>query len=130
MIKDPHFLLRGLIIFLILELLTYPLREPILDLLKGILPPPYVFSWECTGLDEVFLLISFIYALPGERKKKIRAIVLSSLLFEIFNVLRIILVVQTNNMFLHDVLFRVGGFLVVVALFYVFGIKYVLGRRR
>lgn len=124
------FLLRGVLLFLLLEVLTFPFRETITRLFEGLIPSPYLAVWECTGLDEVFLLVSFLLALPGDLKKKTTASVLGTLLLEAFNLFRIYIVVITGNKLLHDVLFRAGGFLVVLLLFYFLGPRYVTSSRR
>ena len=124
------FLLRGVLLFLLLEVLTFPFRETITRLFEGLIPSPYLAVWECTGLDEAFLLVSFLLALPGDPKKKATASVLGTLLLEAFNLFRIYIVVNTGSKLLHDVLFRIGGFLVVLLLFYFLGPRYVTFSRR
>ncbi len=113
------FLLRGVLLFLFLELLTLPLRGPLTGLLGSLLPPGFGAVWECTGLDEVFLFLSFLLAYPAPLKQKKRFLLLGPLVIELYNALRIALVVYTNSPLLHDILFRWGGFLLVLFLFYV-----------
>ncbi len=124
------FLLRGILLFLLLELFTLPLRETLTGAFRKLIPSPYLAVWECTGFDEVFLLVSFLLALPGDLKKKAKVSIVGTVLLEAFNLLRIYLVVLTGSKLLHDILFRIGGFLLVLLLFYFLGPRYVTSSRR
>jgi exosortase/archaeosortase family protein len=111
------FLLEGVVIFLFLEILLLPLRSPIVSLLQSYLPAGFTAVWPCTGLDEVLLFLSFLFPYPSRRSKLLPAL-LGVLIIEAYNVLRILIVIKTSSPLLHDLLFRWGGFLLVILLFY------------
>jgi len=111
------FLLRGLLYFLLLELLFLPLRESITALISPLIPEGFSVGWECTALDEVFLFVAFVLAFPSE-KNKLPVILVGVFLIELYNIIRIIVLVNRPDPFLHELLFRWGGFLLVLLLFY------------
>ena len=116
--------------FLIAEAIITPFKDKIaawIDVhIHNIIPGNYHIIWACTGIDEVILLSSAIFATPAPPKKKIIGFALATAIFEAYNVLRIWITSNHPNPLLHDVLFRWGGFTLVLLLFwaYVKVIKY------
>ena len=109
--------MTGFVLFLLLELLFLPLRGYFVSVLQRALPPGYTAVWPCTGFDELFLFVSFLAPIKGGRRK-LAVMVGGSLLIVIFNLLRIYTVVLTGNHLVHELLFRFGGFLFILLLFY------------
>ncbi len=81
-------------------------------------------SFLCSGLIELFILISAIIATPSSRRKKIFGIVASLVLVFIFNFFRIF--ISTYFLFLdisfaeliHEILFRLSLFFVIAGVYY------------
>ena len=112
------FTLRGVLLLIVLELIFLPFRGLIVEMIERVLPPGYSAVWACTGLDEVFLYVSFVLAYPSG-KKKLPYLVLGTLAIELYNALRIYITLLHPDPFLHEVLFRWGGFLLVLLLFFI-----------
>lgn len=116
------FLFRTLALFLALELIFYPLRPYIVSSVRSalyaFLPRTFEVVWECTGLDEVFLLASAIWWSVKERKRRVKKIIVGAAILEAYNLGRIVFLAYNPNPFLHEILFRWGGFLVVLAAYY------------
>lgn len=116
------FLFRTLALFLALELIFYPFRQYIVgsvrSALYAFLPRTFEVVWECTGLDEVFLLASAIWWSVKERKRRVKKIIVGAAILEAYNLGRIVFLAYNPNPFLHEILFRWGGFLVVLAAYY------------
>ncbi len=110
-----RFILKGVVIFLLLETLFLPLRETLTGWL--VLPEGFYSVWECTALDETFLFIAFIVSYPS-RKNKLLPLLLGVTLIQLYNGFRIFVVLMTGDPFLHDILFRAGTFLLLLLLFY------------
>jgi exosortase/archaeosortase family protein len=122
-----------LIPFLAVEIVLTPFKQTLakhIDLwMHKILPGNYRVIWACTGIDEVLLLWMAILATPAPRKTKIVGGTVATILFEIYNVLRMWVVTAHPDPVLHDVLFRWGGFLLVLLLFLAY-VKYYKIRTR
>ncbi len=122
--RGVEFLAKTVASFVALELLLLPFREGITaalqNLLYSFLPHSFQISWECTALDEVLLLSSAIWWAGGEREERIRRIGIGAAAVEAYNLMRIAVLAYYPSETLHTILFRWGGFLLIVALFYLF----------
>ncbi len=127
--KDPiGFTARVVITLLALEIITLPLRpvvtETLQNVLYNVLPDTFHISWECTALDEVFLLASAVWwalwprtngRTMGDRiKGVIVPIIAGTFVVELYNIIRIAILAYHPDPTLHTVLFRAGGYLVVL----------------
>ncbi len=103
------YIARVVTTIVLLELLTLPFRPLVEELLSPYIPEGFVMAWECTGIDESIVVFSAVYHARGlGNALKGVAIV------ELYNVLRVITIILFPSPFLHDLLFRLGGFLVIV----------------
>jgi len=120
--KALEFLFKTLGLFLLLELVTLPLRPYIVAALESFLysflPKTFTVEWACTGLDEVFLLASALWWSVKNRTERIRKILLGSAILEIYNLARIAILAYVPDEVLHDILFRWGGFLLILLIYY------------
>ncbi len=108
--------------FLAVEAIITPFRQKIAEWANGIahaiIPGKYQIVWACTGIDELILLASAIAVTPTGWKTKAAGFLATAVLFEGYNVLRIWITASHPDPFLHDVLFRWGGFILVLLLFW------------
>ncbi len=107
----------GFVLFLGLEVLFLPFRHHLVNMLQNILPAGYMAVWPCTGMDELFLYVSFLAPLR-DNGRKAWVMVGGSLLIVLFNFARIFVVVHAGSPLLHEVLFRVGGFVFILVLYF------------
>lgn len=111
------------ITFLFLEVLLLPFRQIIVDWFRGALggriPPNFSIVWECTAVDEVLLLASAIWWSGGKRGERLKKILIGSAVVEVYNAFRILVLVQFPDRLLHDILFRWGGFVVIIGTYYI-----------
>ena len=117
-----EFLFKTLGLFLLLELVTLLLRPYVVaaleSLLYSFLPKTFVVEWACTGLDEVFLLSSALWWSVKNRIERIKKILLGSAILEVYNLARIVILAYLPSPTLHDILFRWGGFLLILLVYY------------
>ncbi len=108
--------------FLALEILVTPFKSSIAGwantVAHAIIPGKYTIIWACTGIDELVLLASAIAVTPTDLKTKLMGFLVAAALFEGYNALRIWITAAHPVPLLHDVLFRWGGFLLVLLLFW------------
>ncbi len=110
--------------FLAVEAILTPFKDQIAskinDAAHSVLPGNYEIVWACTGIDEVVLLASAIAGSPGTAKQKAAGILLTAAAFEAYNALRIYITSSHPDPLLHSILFRWGGFVLVLALFWAY----------
>ena len=120
--KGLEFLFKTLLLFLALELVTLPLRPYIVaalgSFLYAFLPKTFTVEWACTGLDEVFLLASALWWSVKKKEERIKKIIAGTILLEVYNLARIVILAYVPNETLHDILFRWGGFLIILLIYY------------
>ncbi len=132
--KDPiQFTARVVLTLLLLEIVTMPARgyitETLQALLYRVLPNNFKISWECTALDEVFLLAAALWwtvwpetkgcPLKSRLRITMGPIIVGTAMVELYNVLRIAILAYHPDPLLHTVLFRVGGYIVVLLTYWV-----------
>gem|GEM_PF-3684616 len=119
--------------FLALEIIISPFRQKIAEwansMAHAIIPGNYTIVWACTGIDELLLLASAIAATPTSWRTKLAGFFVMAAVFEGYNALRIWITTAHPDPLLHDVLFRWGGFLLVLVLFWGY-VKYYKIRKR
>lgn len=122
-LRALEFLFKTVVTFLLLEILVFPLRPIITKtvqiVLYAFLPNNFEVSWECTALDEVFLLSAALWWSGGSRKIKMKRVFIGALIIEIYNLIRIAILAYYPNELLHDILFRWGGFLTILGAYYI-----------
>lgn len=132
--KDPiQFTARVVLTMLLLEIITMPARGYITETLQALLyralPNNFDISWECTALDEVFLLTAALwwtvwpdtkgYTIMRRLRLTLVPIIIGAALLELYNILRIAILAYHPNNLLHTVLFRVGGYIAVLLTYWI-----------
>ncbi|HIP74119.1 MAG TPA: exosortase/archaeosortase family protein [Euryarchaeota archaeon] len=117
-----EFLFKTVFTFLFLEALLYPYRQPITEafseILRGKISGNYSVVWECTAIDEVLLLASALWWSGGPIRERVVSILLGAAAVWLYNVARIVILAHYPNQTLHDVLFRWGGFVIILGVYY------------
>ncbi len=121
------FLTEVLTIFLAMEVATLPLRPLIQSAMQNalyaVLPHNFRIDWACTGVDEVLLLSAAIIAATDGWRKRAKRIIVGALLVELYNIIRIAVLSLYPSEVLHEILFRWGGLIVILAVFYLLTCK-------
>lgn len=108
---------RIVLLFILAEIVLLPLRSTIVDAYAGFLAKLGItgvrISWECTAVDET-LLVLIAVLLWRITKCTVAGAVLSALAVQAFNVIRIAVLSVYPDPLLHEILFRAGGYIVVV----------------
>ena len=110
--------------YVALELAILPFRQEILhsisEYIHNMVPGTYDIVWPCTAVDEILLLTAATLATPTNIGAKIAWSVVGSLIIWAYNVARISLTLKYMSPFLHDILFRLGGFVLVLGIYWAF----------
>ena len=107
--------------FVALSFALMPFRPAILSFYAALIAwlgaGNVAIAWECTGLDETILAVVAILAWRRNRCTYAGA-ALSALAIQIYNVLRITILSAYPNPLLHEILFRLGGYIVILGAVY------------
>ncbi len=107
--------------FVALSFALLPFRGPILSFYAALIAwlgaKNVAVAWECTGLDETVLAVIAILAWRRNRCTYAGAL-LAALAIQIYNVIRILILSAYPDPLLHEILFRLGGYVVILGAVY------------